>query len=287
MSHNPLFQTARLSPHLGIRLSMTAGFTLIELLVVISITSILVDILLPALGRARSVAQSVQCVSGTRQMLLGTALYSEDYRGKVIPFRTHAIWYSGGTITWPQRLLLDGYLSSATVFRCPSFASDPAQTLFLTADPKAAGAWDSFSKIHYGINHQSLAGSFRYDRDKVPGSSNTIPTAERDHIANPAETILITDAYHSDPSVPLQGSYRVTDSGFNPTGDTQVHPIHDRAASIAFMDGHATSVRGETAPYQGVVTGNLYEYLGWFNHPAGHSVAPIRGSYTHSLWDRE
>ena len=61
------------------RTSKHEGFTLIELLVVISIISILISILLPALGKARESSRNVKCLSSLKQIGLVTTSYCNDF----------------------------------------------------------------------------------------------------------------------------------------------------------------------------------------------------------------
>lgn len=90
--------------------SWATGFTLIELLVVISIIALLIALLLPALARAKDIANTIACASNLRSIDQAASEYSQEFRGQPLPSMT--VSNQGGNtnrwIIWPAILILDG-----------------------------------------------------------------------------------------------------------------------------------------------------------------------------------
>jgi prepilin-type N-terminal cleavage/methylation domain-containing protein/prepilin-type processing-associated H-X9-DG protein len=113
------------------------AFTLIELLVVISVVSLLMAVLVPAIARARQQGKTVICLSNLRQMYIAAVTYTQTYDGyyPVAYYKeqtsTGEIEYcwdftvidESGEISVEPGLLWQGQ-TIEKIHQCPSFKGD-------------------------------------------------------------------------------------------------------------------------------------------------------------------
>jgi len=147
------------------------GFTLVELLVVIGILTLMMGVLLPALGQARRAARSLVGGHRQRQVILAVSLYAADHAGRY-PESVATAAMLGRTWRWQEPRMLKAcqpraagyrasvaaylrpYLPKAAMLSCPS---SPRPYPYLEEAWQAADQWDN---PNTGFTDDSVLGSF-------------------------------------------------------------------------------------------------------------------------------
>ncbi len=182
------------------------GFTLIELLVVISVITLLIALLLPALSKARDAANAAVCMSQVRQIGLALTAYCEDHKGW-LPI-VHQL--GGGNYVWWDRMLPYTYPAhskyafsplrdKANIFHCPDHAaSDPSYSLNFN---NSWGFDISRAKLHEVESNQALVA------EQVGGKSGIAFSVQWYWSMSPTNYIL--DPRHSGQTNVLFGGMHV------------------------------------------------------------------------------
>jgi prepilin-type processing-associated H-X9-DG protein/prepilin-type N-terminal cleavage/methylation domain-containing protein len=251
------------------------GFSLVELLISIAIIGLLASLLLPALGRARQKARSIECVSNLKQIYLANTMFAAEHDGHYVPAAEDIDKTGGGLTRWhgtrktingpfdPRTGPLAEYLPDSRVKECPVFFEFRRQGEAPNAFESGTGGYGY--NMHY-IGATSYADDFPDD----------LRSGTRDsRVRSPARTIMFADA-----ALPQNGyliEYGFVEPPFFPSPEfpqgnpafgnssPSIHFRHNGRANVLWADGHVTS-----EPFGWTTETNIYGArnaawaVGWF-----------------------
>lgn len=216
-----------------------AAFTLIELLVVIAIIAILAAMLLPALSKAKTKAQGIQCMNNSKQLTLGWIMQAGDNEDRVLP----ATGWVGGGVRDQASFEFTDYESmknqplspyvgkSVKVWQCPG--DTRKSTAPATLGQPSARSYSMNNHIgNYFISKFPSYEFFEYQKMSDftrPGPVNTF--------------VLVDEAASID-----DGWFMASMGGFDPRNPVaqeasgfgnQPGAWHNAACGFSFADGHS------------------------------------------------
>ena len=164
---------------------MKKAFTLIELLVVIAIIALLVSIIMPALSKAKSLANRLVCSNRIHQQYLGISLYSDENKGYV-PTTGVGFWLWDMSFFATNEISRYAGFDDSEVFFCPANRmkkhTDARFWQFTWTNPSSAPVpirdESVLTEDQLRANYRVLPYIYRFDRYGSDGDSILQPTLE-------------------------------------------------------------------------------------------------------------
>jgi prepilin-type N-terminal cleavage/methylation domain-containing protein/prepilin-type processing-associated H-X9-DG protein len=219
--------------------SRPQAFTLLELLAVIGIISLLAAMLLPALFRAKTKAQSAACANRLKQTGLALSMYLSENR-RYPPFaNTNQIWAEW---LYPYQQIH----STNRAWHCPAYLSHGG-TLPFKPPPGSPGPW-SYSYNAFGVSGASDAFQLNGVTKRVPhfglgiSSRQLNGTFLESEVAVPSAMYAVSDSrLFKDPGAGLIGLAWM-DPYYSVISPERA-PLHGPGYNMLFCDGHVLYVK--------------------------------------------